>query len=216
MVPADSDRVTRAPTYSGYRPVARRFRVRGYHPLRPAVPDRSASPLATSWRPYYPVAAETAPVWAFPISLATTPGITLVFSSSGYLDVSVPRVRLPPTGGMARLPRAGLPHSEIPGSPATCASPGLIAACHVLHRLRKPRHPPCALTHFPGAEPDPPAPRHTPPRALADPGGLSSTSLSFYLSLTTSKNVYRGGHRPRPESPGLARVTPAPRSPAQS
>ena len=33
-----------------------------------------------------------ASVWAPPISLATTLGITVVFFSSGYLDVSVPRV----------------------------------------------------------------------------------------------------------------------------
>ena len=33
-------------------------------------------------------------VWAVPISLATTFGITFVFFSSGYLDVSVPRVPL--------------------------------------------------------------------------------------------------------------------------
>ena len=32
-------------------------------------------------------------VWALPRSLATTRGITIVFSSSGYLDVSVPPVR---------------------------------------------------------------------------------------------------------------------------
>ena len=36
----------------------------------------------------------TALVWAPPISLATTLGITVVFFSSGYLDVSVPRVPL--------------------------------------------------------------------------------------------------------------------------
>ena len=33
-------------------------------------------------------------VWALPLSLATTDGITIVFSSWGYLDVSVPPVRL--------------------------------------------------------------------------------------------------------------------------
>ena len=33
-------------------------------------------------------------VWAVPISLATTLGITFVFFSFGYLDVSVPRVPL--------------------------------------------------------------------------------------------------------------------------
>ena len=39
----------------------------------------------------------------------------------------------------------GLPHSEIPGSPIARISPGLFAACHVLHRLSVPRHPPNAL-----------------------------------------------------------------------
>ena len=34
------------------------------------------------------------PVWASPLSLAATQGITVVFFSSGYLDVSVPRVAL--------------------------------------------------------------------------------------------------------------------------
>ena len=39
----------------------------------------------------------------------------------------------------------GLPHSETPGSPIARISPGLFAACHVLHRLSVPRHPPDAL-----------------------------------------------------------------------
>ena len=43
---------------------------------------------------------------------------------------------------------AGFPHSEIFGSMAVCASPKLIAACRVLHRLPVPRHPPCALNIF--------------------------------------------------------------------
>jgi hypothetical protein len=41
---------------------------------------------------YNPSIAETTLVWAVPISLAATLGITIVFSSSGYLDVSVLRV----------------------------------------------------------------------------------------------------------------------------
>ena len=36
----------------------------------------------------------TEPVWAPPLSLTTTQGISVDFFSSGYLDVSVPRVRL--------------------------------------------------------------------------------------------------------------------------
>ena len=43
------------------------------------------------------------------------------------------------------MTRAGLPHSEILGSKDVCSSPRLIAACHVLHRLLAPRHPPYAL-----------------------------------------------------------------------
>src|ERR1700675_2327213 len=40
----------------------------------------------------------------------------------------------------------GFPHSEILGSKLACSSPRLIAACHVLHRLLAPRHPPYALS----------------------------------------------------------------------
>jgi hypothetical protein len=39
----------------------------------------------------------------------------------------------------------GLPHSEIRGSAGARPSPRLFAACHVLHRLSVPRHPPDAL-----------------------------------------------------------------------
>ena len=39
----------------------------------------------------------------------------------------------------------GLPHSEIRGSTGARPSPRLFAACHVLHRLSVPRHPPDAL-----------------------------------------------------------------------
>ena len=40
----------------------------------------------------------------------------------------------------------GFPHSEISGSKPVCGSPKIIAACHVLHRLLAPRHPPYALS----------------------------------------------------------------------
>src|SRR5260370_8796820 len=39
----------------------------------------------------------------------------------------------------------GFTHSEIFGSKCAGNSPKLIAACHVLHRLSVPRHPPNAL-----------------------------------------------------------------------
>ena len=40
---------------------------------------------------------------------------------------------------------AGFPHSDISGSTSARDSPKLFAACHVLHRLLAPRHPPRAL-----------------------------------------------------------------------
>ena len=88
------------------------------------------------------------PVWALPVSLAATPGITFVFFSSGYLDVSVHRVPFPNLWiqlGIHEVFSCGLPHSEIRGSMDICSYPRLFAAYHVFHRLLVPRHPPCAL-----------------------------------------------------------------------
>ena len=90
-------------------------------------------------------------VWPFPVSLATTPGISFDFSSYGYLDVSVPHV---PRVGLFIHPTltgsspAVFPHSEICGSKLICSSPQLIAACHVLRRLPMPRHSPYALVRL--------------------------------------------------------------------
>ena len=84
-------------------------------------------------RSYYPADAETSAVWANPRSLATTGGITFVFYSCRYLDVSVPCVCLP--YGMMHLQCNGLSHSEIRGSKVICTYPRLIAAYHVLRRL---------------------------------------------------------------------------------
>ena len=72
----------------------------------------------------------------------------VVFSSSGYLDVSVHRV---PSAylwiqyAVTEVFSARFPHSDISGSLDICSSPKLFAAYHVFHRLLVPRHPPCAL-----------------------------------------------------------------------
>ena len=123
------------------------MRVRGSHPVPPAFPCRSASNAPPLCRPYNPGRPERPPVWAPPRSLAATWGITVVFSSCGYLDVSVPRVR-PHFRGYRTSLCGGLPHSEIRGSMAICASPRLIAACHVLLRRQEPGHPLCALCNL--------------------------------------------------------------------
>jgi hypothetical protein len=82
---------------------------------------------------YNPARAVTPAVWAVPRSLAATCGITLVFFSWGYLDVSVPPVRPDSVGD--RHKAAGLPHSDTGGSKRVCRSPPIFAACRVLHRL---------------------------------------------------------------------------------
>ena len=151
MVPAVSPRISRVLGYSGVHSASVGFRLRGCHPLWLRFPSHSANFRAClCYGSFYPAAAVTAPVWALPRSLATTCGIIVIFFSCGYLDVSVPRVRLP--FGMAGLLPAGLPHSDIPGSGDICSSPGLFAAYHVLPRLREPRHPPCALSYFLSAD----------------------------------------------------------------
>ena len=89
------------------------------------------------------------PVWPLSISLAATLEIEFSFFSSGYLDVSVPRVPLHTLWigvWMHEVCSCGFPHSEISGSMDICSSPKLFAAYHVFHRLLVPRHPPCALS----------------------------------------------------------------------
>ena len=66
-----------------------RFRVRDFYPLRCAFPNiffYQYYAYLTSFTPRSPS------VWALPLSLAATWEIDFSFSSSGYLDVSVPRV----------------------------------------------------------------------------------------------------------------------------
>ena len=93
MVPPDSDRISLVPPYSGFGYVAIRFQIHGFHVLRPNFPESSSTKLHPMSPSYNPGHAVTPPVWAVPRSLATTCGITVVFSSCRYLDVSVPCVR---------------------------------------------------------------------------------------------------------------------------
>ena len=82
--------VSRVPRYSGYRLIEIAFRLRVSHPLWMAFPyhstnlsDRCAGPQPQRINPL---------VWPLPRSLATTSGISVDFSSSPYLDVSVQAV----------------------------------------------------------------------------------------------------------------------------
>lgn len=66
-------------------------------------------------------------VWANSVSLAATQEIAFAFSSSGYLDVSVPRVCLLISYefryGYHSITSGGFPHSEISGSKLAYSSP---------------------------------------------------------------------------------------------
>ena len=143
-----------------------RVRVRGSNPLRPAFPCRSATlPRARPGRqprgaaPYNPGGANAAarmrsPVWpSAPFARRYSGHLAIDFSSSGYLDVSVPRVGLPeamssPRGwrdssrrvpsfghpgieGRVRLPRdyRGLPRpSSAPCAKASAVRPWYLPA----------------------------------------------------------------------------------------
>ena len=95
MVPPVSHRVSRVRRYSGYSLTGFVFRLRDYHPLWSAFPYRSAK---LSCRCVSPQPRRiNPPVCPLPRSLATTCGISVDFSSSPYLDVSVqavPHLRL--------------------------------------------------------------------------------------------------------------------------
>ena len=136
-------------------------------PLRSLLPCR---------RPYNPARASTPAVWAGPLSLAATRGVTLVFLSSDYWDVSVRRVRLP-SKGMPRLRAAGCPirtptdlwpfappRGDFRGLPRPSSPPGakassvrprslLALACHSAHRCasfaRVSFFRLCVCFHFP-------------------------------------------------------------------
>ena len=69
--------------------------------------------------------------------LLSLPAGTKMFQFPAFASGKSPDVGIAPHG---------LPHSDICGSMRICRSPQLFAACHVLPRLREPRHPPCALS----------------------------------------------------------------------
>jgi hypothetical protein len=139
------------------------FRLQGCYLLWRAFPDPSTTRLLCNslrapQRPPRPPATPNVqrlracirPVWANPLSLATTRGIAICFLFLRLLRwFSSPRWPLAAyefSGGCAGITPRRFPDSEIPGSMPVSDSPGLFAAVHVLLRLPAPRHPPCALS----------------------------------------------------------------------
>ncbi len=83
------------------------------------------------------------PVWAGPRSLAATEGIAVAFSSSGYLDVSVPRVRPRHLAGDSLFNEPGFPIRTSWDQRLCAATPGLTqlttsfiaSLCQGIHRV---------------------------------------------------------------------------------
>ena len=90
MVPPTSHGISRVPRYSGSSPLRNRFRIHDSHILWSAFPDCSSNNFSLFDCPQ-PQRINPL-VWPLPRSLATTSGISVDFSSSPYLDVSVQAV----------------------------------------------------------------------------------------------------------------------------
>ena len=145
MVPDNSTGISRVPAYSGGGWLCFRF---AYGALTRSGPAFQPVPLASASRGAAPITPARAlrhrRFGLFPVRspllgesfLLSIPAGTKMFQfpafASAYAD--------------AGIASGGLPHSDIRGSMGICPSPRLFAACHVLLRLREPRHPPCALS----------------------------------------------------------------------
>ena len=199
MVPADSGGIPPVPPYSGSRAAPFPFRLRASHPLRGAFPGASARFRSLPARPFYPGGASTPPVWAPPLSLATTRGITIVLFSCRYLDVSVRGVR-PAFRRCPAFSRAGFP-IRTPADHRPFAPPrGFSQLVASFLASESHRHPPCALLVFLFHSPPPPGrggscslfpslsmnspgtaatPRPMPPKDKEEQTSISSTTKNF-------------------------------------
>ena len=147
MVPPTSHKVSRVSWYSGSRSLSIDFAYEAFTLSGRLSQNRSAIESTHLLRSITPACTHTG-LGSFHFARRYSGNRMFSFSSSGYLDVSVPRV---PSAWLwihhtvTEVCSARFPHSEISGSKDICSSPLLIAAYHVLHRLLVPRHPPYAL-----------------------------------------------------------------------
>jgi hypothetical protein len=165
VVPADSDRVSRARPYSGScpgRPNAFAYRAftfcgASFHSLRLALDFVTPPPAGRRMRTGPTTLARQRPPPITSHEFGLIPFRSPLLRESRFL--SFPRAtkmfqfaRLPPPAlfdsgrGTRALPRVGFPIRTPRDQRMVSSYPGLFAAAHVLHRLLAPRHPPCALS----------------------------------------------------------------------
>ena len=152
MVPANSTGIPRAPAYSGADSIHLPISPTGLSPSPARRSFRfgylSMHVCRRSYNPGRRVA--TAPVWAIPRSLAATGGIVFTFFSCGYLDVSVPHVRLRASRGCRDRSRRVAPF----GNPRITGHLPLPAAYRSLSRPSSPPRAqassmrPCSIPFF--------------------------------------------------------------------
>ena len=136
--------------------------VRGYHPLWRAFPDTSGSLARATGlvRVRSSLLAESL--------LMSFPPANEIFQFAGFASHRYGFTMGYPQGG-------GFPHSEILGSTGARPSSKLFAACHVLHRLSVPRHPPDALLVLRHAQPQSRVPKPASFASTAKPHRIHTT-----------------------------------------
>ena len=128
------------------------FRLRACHALWIPFPEDSANNQIGNSTVADPTTPETPKCHGFGLMRFRSPLLSqsrFLSFPSGTEMVHFPEfahARLCIQRDVLRFCRSGFPNSEISGSTPVCGFPKLIAACHVLHRLLLPRHPPCALS----------------------------------------------------------------------
>jgi len=111
--------------------------------------------------------------------------------------------------------KGGFPHSDIRGSTIARISPRLFAACHVLHRLLAPRHPPNALVtltlshHRPRAGPN----RASAPLGTSAQSSPNGAAAHHYFTHTFLQDAQPSTTRPPQRTPHAAARPNAPPDP---
>ena len=136
---------------------ARSFRIRGFHPLRPAFPGPFRYERAFSLHGASPAAAlqprrpEGRRFGLLPVRSPLLGESRLISSPAGTQMVHFPAYGPRPLSIDDRvhgIMPCGLPHSDIRASSGIGPYTRLFAAYHVLLRLTAPRHPPWTLIHL--------------------------------------------------------------------
>ncbi len=128
------------------------FRLRAFHALWTYFPEGSASGQIGNSTVADPTTPEAPKCYGFGLFRVRSPLLSesrFLSFPSGTEMVHFPEFALSCLCIQQVVPRVclgGLPIRKSPVITPVCGLPKLIAACHVLHRLSLPRHPPCALS----------------------------------------------------------------------